>query len=660
MGQTRGMQQLRSGTGTEGHRAGRRGKTILVGAIGFLAAAALASQAGNEPITGAQGPALRTHAALTSATVKDAMPLRGAPENSGEPDEGTPVRSLGALVRANSGTQQLIYGGGSVVTGKPKVYLIFWGNQWGKATTNSAGQTVLAGDKSSVAPDLQSFFSGLGSNGESWSGVMTQYCQGAVNGAITCPSTTGTHISLPATTGVVSGVWVDESAAAPNEASQGQLANEAVAGATHFGNTSVASNVSAQYVVISPSGTHPGGFNAGADFCAWHSATQDSGLTGAPGGAAIYYTNLPYIPDMGWSCGADYVNGITGALDGVTIVEGHEYAETLTDPEPGGGWVDSTGYEIGDKCAWVGTGGTGGAVNLNLSTGSYAVQAMWSNATGACANSSSVFNAADKVTLTPPAALTAINHGTVSTKASATSSVGSAVTYSASGLPAGLTLNSTSGVITGAPTTNGTTAVTLSARDASGASASASWSVTVKSDTVTLATPAAASGKVGAAFSDHLTATSSSSLALTYAATPLPAGVALSSTTGVLSGTPTTAGSTTVRVTVTDTSGATASTSFVITVAPKNVITITGSSTLTGAVGTPVHVTLAATDSGKVPVSFSGVSLPKGVTISSAGVISGTPTVSGTSHATITAADATGVTATLSVTFTVVPAQSAK
>ena len=45
--------------------------------------------------------------------------------------------------------------------------------------------------------------------------------------------------------------------------------------------------------------------------------------------------------DAGASCGANFVNaGSGGALDGVTIVEGHEYAETLSDQNPGGGWIN--------------------------------------------------------------------------------------------------------------------------------------------------------------------------------------------------------------------------------------------------------------------------------------------------------------------------------
>ena len=42
-----------------------------------------------------------------------------------------------------------------------------------------------------------------------------------------------------------------------------------------------------------------------------------------------------------------------GTLDGVTIVEGHEYAETITDQNPAGGYTDSSGEENGDKCAWI-------------------------------------------------------------------------------------------------------------------------------------------------------------------------------------------------------------------------------------------------------------------------------------------------------------------
>jgi serine protease len=82
---------------------------------------------------------------------------------------------------------------------------------------------------------------------------------------------------------------------------------------------------------------------------------------------------------MGSSCGANFVNaGSGGVTDGVTIVEGHEYAETVTDQFPAGGWTDLTGYENGDKCAWI-SSGQGAAQDITLSTGSYPVQSTWAN-----------------------------------------------------------------------------------------------------------------------------------------------------------------------------------------------------------------------------------------------------------------------------------------
>ena len=65
------------------------------------------------------------------------------------------------------------------------------------------------------------------------------------------------------------GVWVDESSASPQQANGNQLGAEAVTAATHFSNRTQASNRNTQYVIVSPTGTHPDGFNSlGSDFCA--------------------------------------------------------------------------------------------------------------------------------------------------------------------------------------------------------------------------------------------------------------------------------------------------------------------------------------------------------------------------------------------------------
>ena len=113
------------------------------------------------------------------------------------------------------GSNNLRYGGAisgvGVTTGAPRVYLVFWGSQWGTQSTNSSGNVTLSGDPSGMAPYVEAFMKGVGTGSESWSGVMTQYCQGIAAGSQTCGSGS-THVGYPAS-GAFAGVWVDESAA---------------------------------------------------------------------------------------------------------------------------------------------------------------------------------------------------------------------------------------------------------------------------------------------------------------------------------------------------------------------------------------------------------------------------------------------------------------
>ena len=86
------------------------------------------------------------------------------------------------------------------------------------------------------------------------------------------------------------------------------------------------------------------------------------------------------------------------------------------------------------------------------------------------------------VTVTNPGNQT----GTVGTAASlqvhaSDSASGQTLTYSATGLPAGLSINSSNGLISGTPTTAGTSNVTVKATDTTGASGSAAFSWTIGS-----------------------------------------------------------------------------------------------------------------------------------------------------------------------------------
>jgi serine protease len=366
-----------------------------------------------------------------------------------------PTREAGQIHAAGTaiGSGALTYQGGTdgigVTTGKPQVYLVFWGAGWGTAGTNGS-ETTLSNDPKGTAPLLQKFFKGLGTGGETWSGVMSQYCEGVARGTAVCPASS-THVGYP-TGGALAGVWVDPSTTAITTAGSTtttpldhDLAAEAILAAAHFGNTTAASNRSVQYVILSPTGTHPGTFNAPLNWCAWHDYNGDTTLVGGAATSAygdIAFTNMPYVTDAGASCGANYVNG-SGATDGVTIVEGHEYAETITDQNPAGGWIDAVGYENGDKCAWVGVGGTGGAQNISLTTGTFPVQATYSNDGSACLVSHAIVQTAtDDFSLTAgPASMT------LAAGATGTSSIATAVTMgnpgtlalTVSGVPAGAT-----------------------------------------------------------------------------------------------------------------------------------------------------------------------------------------------------------------------------
>ena len=362
-------------------------------------------------------------------------------------------------VRTASSTALFAHGGTDgieVTTGTPKVYLVFYGSQWGTESTNAAGYATFSGDPSGLAPRVQALLAGIGTNNELWSGVMTQYCDGVALGTTVCPSSS-VHVGYP-TGGALAGVWYDNAVASPNQATGHQLAAEAVAAAGHFGNLTAASNRSAQYVIVSPTGTHPDGFGPTGNFCAYHDYNGDTTLTGGAAASSygdIAFTNLPYVTDLGASCGSNYVNaGAAGSLDGVTIVEGHEYAETLTDQNAGGGWLASNGFENGDLCAWVGTGGSGGAQNVAFATGSFAMQATWSNAVRGCAIAGPIVTGQapgnDFSLSASPASGSVVQGSSATTTLSTATLSGSAqsVALSVTGLPAGANATFTPATVT--------------------------------------------------------------------------------------------------------------------------------------------------------------------------------------------------------------------
>jgi hypothetical protein len=179
---------------------------------------------------------------------------------------------------------------------------------------------------------------------------------------------------------------------------------------------------------------------------------------------------------------------------------------------------------------------------------------------------------ANTVTVTSPGNQSTAVGTAVSLQVQASDSAsGQTLTYSATGLPAGLSINASSGLITGTPTTAGTSSVTVTAKDTTGATGSATftWTVTSSSsgNTVTVTSPGNQSTTAGTAVSLQVKASDSASgQTLTYTANGLPAGLSINASSGLITGTPTTAGTSSVTVTATDTTGASGSAAFTWTV----------------------------------------------------------------------------------------------
>jgi len=141
-----------------------------------------------------------------------------------------------------------------------------------------------------------------------------------------------------------------------------------------------------------------------------------------------------------------------------------------------------------------------------------------------------------------------------------------ALSYAATGLPKGLSISSSTGVISGTPTAAGTSTVTVTGTDSTGPTGSATFAWAVGStapNTVTVTNPGSQTGTVGAAASVQIAATDSASgQTLAYSATGLPAGLSINSATGLISGTPTTAATSSVTVTAADGTGASGAATF--------------------------------------------------------------------------------------------------
>ncbi|MEU8035307.1 putative Ig domain-containing protein [Streptosporangium sp. NPDC049078] len=221
-------------------------------------------------------------------------------------------------------------------------------------------------------------------------------------------------------------------------------------------------------------------------------------------------------------------------------------------------------------------------------------------------------------------------------------------------LPPGLTLNASTGLLSGIPTLGGSYSFTARVTDASGARANRDVTVVVAAAPVlTFAAPP--SGAVSIPYSIPLTVTGGTApYVWSVTAGSLPPGLTLNASTGLLSGTPTAGGSYSFSVKVVDALGQSSTRTVSLTVAALP--TFTFNPPPTGQVGVAYSVPLTVSG-GTAPLvwSVSAGSLPPGLTLNaSTGVLSGTPTATGNYPVTFRVVDANNLAATQSATFVVV------
>ena len=164
-------------------------------------------------------------------------------------------------------------------------------------------------------------------------------------------------------------------------------------------------------------------------------------------------------------------------------------------------------------------------------------------------------------------------------------------------------------------------------------------------------------GTVGSSYSTTLSASGGTPpYSWSVSSGTLPTGLSLSSS-GTLSGTPTVAGAFPFTVAVKDTASASASASLSINVASVSPLQITSSQLPGGTVSSAYSATLSASG-GTSPYSWSVSSgtLPTGLSLSSSGALSGTPTVAGSFPFTVAVKDAASASASASLSINVVTA----
>jgi len=533
-----------------------------------------------------------------------------------------PLSKIVAMPIRNAATGKAIIAGeisytlNTPVLINPSIYVIWYGTWTSPCTATGTATPAIVND----------LLKGIG--GTNWYGINTRYYKQSTSGGVK------TYVTPNVTWG---GCTYDNMSLGNKlDSTTGNFTYNVVDNA--LTNSALTRDPNGLYFVFTSSDVTVRGFKS--SFCGYHSALSPT-YAASPKPLIAY----SFVGDAtGTSLGSCNGQGSTTspnanpAADAMTSVVAHELVEAVSDPQINT-WVDAGGNENADKCAW--TFGTqslapnGSYYNVIASSRKYLIQQNWiPDVPGSCGTG-----------ITPPASAVTNTANLSFVKNVPATSVIPVVgaggrgpyTYTISPtLPAGLFFNLGTGQITGTPTAElAPTVETVTVKDSTNAVWDSSFLLTV---TVPLAATTAvptASLSFNAPITPVTPVTASGGTApYRFTISPtLPAGLALSSTTGQITGTPTAVLASRVEtITVTDSKNATATATFnlAIPTAATFTPTVASASAVKKAMVTKAltaFTPVTATGGNGANVFTISPTLPAGLSINATtGAITGTPT----------------------------------